>query len=451
MAQAKEMSEIQFLNYLETRNGFPSFQIVKDSLSKLGYKKGLLSAFEAFQNEIDNQITERAAKLPPDIVGQEREEAVWSIAEKVRMSFRWQRFLSKGIFKQHAEQYKHAVAKSKLPFVSYEIARIADRKDPFARRIFLTALSENRMRLHLQDFRLSRAYFFGVFIRSGSNTDGSLRFYPCSLCNQQGVLCRHPCDPFGHHSFICKTTTKTADHNLARDILANMGLAFGFIAAKEVVVAPWFKKPDVELVDPSGELVTIYLDVTLPALHQEAITSREDVYQRARKAKADAYPRKDSCGRLLSESFCVPFILTSMGGLCQEGHDFLRLCKKRNKSATMRLLDVLVTQHAKWTARRIRRALFGQSLVDFSGPSWSCIKLRGSDPEPKIVNRRKQSVSNSRIVREFSEAGTGQRSSVPGMTQYDEVDIDAGNKRVSQESDEAFEISGSQESSSSPK
>ena len=54
-------------------------------------------------------------------------------------------------------------------------------------------------------------------------------------------------------------------------------------------------------------------------------------------------------------------------------------------------------------------------------------------------------------MREFSEAGTGQRSSVPGMTQYDEVDIDAGNKRVSQESDEAFEISGSQESSSSPK
>ena len=39
-----------------------------------------------------------------------------------------------------------------------------------------------------------------------------------------------------------KKETKTADHNLARDILANMGLAFGFIAAKEVLVAPWFKK-----------------------------------------------------------------------------------------------------------------------------------------------------------------------------------------------------------------
>ena len=39
-----------------------------------------------------------------------------------------------------------------------------------------------------------------------------------------------------------------------------MGNAFGFVASKEVVVAPWFKKPDVELVDASGELLTIYLD-----------------------------------------------------------------------------------------------------------------------------------------------------------------------------------------------
>jgi hypothetical protein len=233
-----------------------------------------------------------------------------------------------------------------LPFVSYELARIPDRKDPFARRIFLTTLSENRLRMHLEDFRLSRAYFFGILIRSGQNTGGSLRFYPCLLSNQQDVLCRHPCDPFGHHSFVCKTATKTADHNLARDILATMGNAFGFVASKEVVVAPWFKKPDVELVDSSGELLTIYLDVTLPALHQEAIDSREKVYSSAREAKAAAYPRKDASGRLISENFCVPFILTSMGGLCQEGHDFLRLFKNRNKNATLRLLDVLVTQHA---------------------------------------------------------------------------------------------------------
>merc|ERR1712193_491198 len=144
------------------------------------------------------------------------------------------------------------------------------------------------------EFRLSRAYFFGVLIRKGMSSDGSLKFYPCLQANQKGVLCRHPCDPFGHHSFICKQTTKTADHNLARDILASMGLAFGFIASKEVVVAPWFKKPDVELIDPSGELLTIYLDVTLPALHQEAIACRDEVYKAARKAKEAAYPRKDA-------------------------------------------------------------------------------------------------------------------------------------------------------------
>lgn len=70
--------------------------------------------------------------------------------------------------------------------------------------------------------------------------------------------------------------------------------------------------------DASGELLTIYLDVTLPALHalhKEAITSRDEVYENARQLKAKAYPRKDAAGRLLNESFCLPFILTSMDGL----------------------------------------------------------------------------------------------------------------------------------------
>ena len=172
------------------------------------------------------------------------------------------------------------------------------------------------------------------------------------------------------------------------------------------------------------------MDVTLPALHQEAIVSRDEIYSSARKAKAAAYPRKDSSGRLLKENFCVPFILTSMGGLCQEGHDFLRLCKKRNKGATLRLLDVLATQHAKWTARRIRRALFGQSLVDFSGSSWSSIKIHKSRDSDTalVVNKGKAKVS--RMVREFSQTAAEDTqphqpaqdcpSLVPGMSQYSE-------------------------------
>jgi hypothetical protein len=156
-----------------------------------------------------------------------------------------------------------AVAMPTLPFVQYEVARIADRKDPFAQRIFLTSLCDNRTRMHLQEFRLSRAYFFGALIRAGRNDDGSLRMYPCLLKNHNGRICNNLCDPFGHHCYVCKIMTKTADHNMSRDILSTMGNAFGFVTSKEVVVAPWFKKPDVELFDASGELLTIYLDVTL--------------------------------------------------------------------------------------------------------------------------------------------------------------------------------------------
>ena len=82
------------------------------------------------------------------------------------------------------------------------------REDPFARGIFLTSLCDNRTRMHLQEFRLSRAYFFGTLIRAGRNDDGSLRMYPCLLKNHNGRICNNLCDPFGHHGFVCKITTK---------------------------------------------------------------------------------------------------------------------------------------------------------------------------------------------------------------------------------------------------
>ena len=123
----------------------------------------------------------------------------------------------------------------------------------------------------------------------------------------------------------------------------------------------------------------------------------------------------------------------------------MRLCKKRNKGATLHLLDVLVTQHAKWTARRIRRALFGQSLLDFSDSSWSSVKIHKSAPEPTQVSRRKAKVS--RITREFSEvteessqsavetnkqaATSSSERLVPGMSQYgDSQDIFSDNHDV---------------------
>ena len=39
------------------------------------------------------------------------------------------------------------------------------------------------------------------------------------------------------------------------------------------------------------------------------------------------------------------------------------------------MMDVLITQHAKWTTRRIKRSLFGQTLIDFSKDSWSSVLI----------------------------------------------------------------------------
>ena len=112
-----------------------------------------------------------------------------------------------------------------------------------------------------------------------------------------------------------------------------------------------------------------------------------------------------------------------MGGLCEEGHEFLRLCKKRNKGATMHLLDVLVTQHAKWTAKRIRRGLFGQALVDFWTDSWSSIQLKESG---KSTSEQKRTLPRKtpRLLRVFAqsrvmaEKQSESKHALPGMSQY---------------------------------
>ena len=61
------------------------------------------------------------------------------------------------------------------------------------------------------------------------------------------------------------------------------------------------------------------------------------------------------------------FTLTNMGCLCDKGHKLFCLCDNKNEGATRHLwTDVLLTQRAKWTAKRVCRGLFGQYIVDFS-------------------------------------------------------------------------------------
>ena len=90
--------------------------------------------------------------------------------------------------------------------------------------------------------------------------------------------------------------------------------------------------------------------------------------------------------------------------LCDEGHIFLRLCKKRNKCATLHILDVLVTQRAKWTAKRVRRGLFRQSIVDFSTGSWSSIQLPEFAKSNPSQSATKQAKKTPRVLRSFAQA-----------------------------------------------
>ena len=175
---------------------------------------------------------------------------------------------------------------------------------------------------------------------------------------------------------------------------------------------PLGEKTDIELVDPTGELLTIYLDVTPPALHQEAIMSRTHVFKRARAVKNKSYPRKDEHGRLLTESSCLPFILTSMGGLCEEGHEFLRVCRKRNPEKTKHLIDVFVTQHSRWVASRMRRSLFGQATStavetcdhEQQQLSSQCARTAGFRAQPVKNSSRNTAGSMRRLKAAFSNS-----------------------------------------------
>ena len=132
--------------------------------------------------------------------------------------------------------------------------------------------------------------------------------------------------------------------------------------------------------------------------------------------------------------------------------DFVRkdtiffVCAKSATKEPLHLLDVFVTQHAKWTAKRIRRGLFGQSLVDFSTESWSSIQLKGSAKCSFSEKKGVQPKKTPRLLRSFAQSRVvdGKKSKsqhlVPGMSQYrdesqhsDDIDMDARNAESCQD------------------
>ena len=125
------------------------------------------------------------------------------------------------------------------------------------------------------------------------------------------------------------------------------------------------------------------------------------------------------------------------------------------KITDFHLLDVLVTQHAKWTAKRVRRGLFGQSIVDFSTDSWSSIQLQESAKSNPSQSATKQAKKTPRVLRSFAQARIQdkyQRQEV-SCTKVGDNDIFAGQTLVpgmslyefSQASDAEYQVVGDEE------
>ena len=120
---------------------------------------------------------------------------------------------------------------------------------------------------------------------------------------------------------------------------------------------------------PEGKVWFSFQDVTIPAHYQESHASNDDILNAARREKSN-YVTRDEAGQRVIKAQPVPFVVTSMGLLCSEAHDFLRFCYRRNPRATTALRDCLAMQHARWIAHRLYRG-FGthrNSSADFIPP-----------------------------------------------------------------------------------
>ena len=141
----------------------------------------------------------------------------------------------------------------------------------------------------------------------------------------------------------------------------------------------------------------------------------------------------------------------------------------------MPLLDVLVTQHAEWTAKQWPPCenlafLDNQSSIShqLAGPAFSWRNRDTASCLCSITRNRKRLHGFSGVLPRHELEANEKSSLVPGISLYEDIEMDAGtsdhqgslsfsistatrNKMVSQESDAASEISGSEESISSPK
>ena len=171
----------------------------------------MTSPYEKFHADLENQIQSKCSKLPSDLGDIERKDAEWEIRNNVMSSLKWQRFFSGEILKKHSEKHARAVSKSKLWFKEFDEERIKDRKDPFVTKIFQTSLWEHRTRVTLEDFQLSRSYFFLSFSAKSKRRRRYIvhvSLLPNKRPRDSVARCSKQCDPF--------VTTRTCVMSLIR-------------------------------------------------------------------------------------------------------------------------------------------------------------------------------------------------------------------------------------------
>jgi hypothetical protein len=186
---------------------------------------------------------------------------------------------------------------------------------------------------------------------------------------------------------------------------------FSFLSGKPV--PPWQKRPDVQWVDPEGEVWSFSLDVTIPAHYQETHVSNDDISNAARREKS-VYVTRDEAGQRVIEAQPVPFVVTSIGPLCSEAYELLRFYYRRNPRATTALQDCLAVQHAKWIAHLLYRDLgpHRNSSADFIPPQAATLFARNP-------GKGKQSGALRRFDRMFGSQASIAGSAVSPGSQVD--------------------------------
>ena len=306
----------------------------------------------------------------------------------------------KGQWASKARRLLERVQRGNWPFAHREAMRIKERRNPFARRIFSITPWEPRLQLDMAHFRTARSYFLGAPLRPPLHHPmGKVgQDYSCFLTNHKGQQCPGSIDAWGDGAFTCRHSSRHAEHNAIRDVVADGSRGVGYLTAKEVWMDEWQHRIDVDARDleEDGDQPN-HLDITIRAFVKKGVTHAkpETIYEQAAQDKRRDHPQKDRNGRHRVQGQLVPFVMSTFGGMGPEAQKFIRRCSTRNPERTEHMKDVLAAQHAHWIADRLMRAIGARVLY----------------ATPSSPTEKKTNITQKKTVRRTPTAKSGKASS----------------------------------------